>query len=349
MNTRLTIFLLLTLMSALACAAEPPAPSSTRADTQVELHEELNQLQAQMADLMLRMGDLSARVGDNARASAFHYLANPDRGMLGLAVQPADNGLRIVAVSPHGPADRAGLQVDDIITSFDGKRIAVDDNHGLTALDQISAGKSVDAEILRDGANLRFALTPERRKPSDWQQTVRAAQISEPELQRIQLLAEKRMADLRKRAVDAHERVNGDASYPFPMLSWDLGLATMTPDLGAYFGINHGALVLSADAKSYPELNAGDVITAVDDHKVERAEDVMRALGDGEDHDRVRIALRRHGKNMTIDMELPSLQHLFPPPPPPPPPPAPPAPPAPPTPPAAPAPPGPVAGGMMWQ
>ena len=39
--------------------------------------------------------------------------------LLGLAVEPAADGTRIVAVAPGSPADRAGLEADDVIVRID--------------------------------------------------------------------------------------------------------------------------------------------------------------------------------------------------------------------------------------
>lgn len=332
MNTRLLTLLLLALIPTFAEAAPPPSASSTQVETRNDLHEKMNQLQTEMADLMQRMGELSARIGDNARASAFRYLADPNRGMLGLAMQPVDGGARIVAISPHAPADRAGLKFGDLITAFDGKMMLVGDGQELTALDDVSAGKPVQIEILRNGESKRFLVTPERRRPGDWTQVIRSAQLSNADLHRMQLDIQQRTADLRARAARAQK--NSNTSYRSPMLTWNLGLSTINPELGTYFGVQQGALVLSAQQSSYPGLKAGDVITSVDGNEVQRAEDVVRALREGGDDSSVRLALHRHGKSMIIDMPIPSLQDILPPAPPAPAPPAPPALPAPPPPPA---------------
>ena len=121
-----------------------------------------------------------------------------------------------------------------------------------------------------------------------------------------------------------------------------LNLAPLNPDLGSYFGTDRGALVLSRDGKQFPELQPGDVITAVGNQSVARPEDATRALRDATKDKSVTVALRRHGKPVTLTMKVPADWDILPPPPPPPPePPAPPSapsvtPPAPPPPPAPP-------------
>ncbi|HVU81686.1 MAG TPA: PDZ domain-containing protein, partial [Rhodanobacteraceae bacterium] len=122
-----------------------------------------------------------------------------------------------------------------------------------------------------------------------------------------------------------------------------LNLAPLNPDLGSYFGTDRGALVLSRDGKQFPELQPGDVIIAVGGQPVARPEDATRALRDATKDKSIAVALRRHGKPVTLTVKVPADWDILPPPPPPPPvPPVPPVPSAPAvTPPAPPTPPTP--------
>ena len=102
--------------------------------------------------------------------------------------------------------------------------------------------------------------------------------------------------------------------------------------------------MLSRNGKQFPELQPGDVITAVGGQTVARPEDATRALRDTTKDQSVAVALRRHGKPVTLTMKVPTGWDILPAPPPPPPVPAVPpvpsapsvAPPAPPPPPAPP-------------
>jgi hypothetical protein len=85
------------------------------------------------------------------------------------------------------------------------------------------------------------------------------------------------------------------------------------------------------------------VITGIGGKPVAQPEDVQRALRGATGEQQVRMAVRRHGKTLALNMKVPPRWNLLPPPPPaPPPPPVPPkapkvaAPPAPPPPPPAP-------------
>ena len=44
--------------------------------------------------------------------------------MIGLVLAPDKNGLRVDAVTPGGPADKAGVRDGDVLTAIDGKKLA---------------------------------------------------------------------------------------------------------------------------------------------------------------------------------------------------------------------------------
>jgi predicted metalloprotease with PDZ domain len=318
------------------------------------------------------MAALSTKLGDEASASALHYLADSRRGMFGMAVSNSGNGLRVDAVTPGGPAERAGLRTGDTITSIDGKPA---DTQGRHVLWHAEAGKPIALAVDRDGKVRELHVTPERLQASDWQAIARQAQLAadqataqvrSPEFQkRIQQSIEDAMkgaeaaragADAaraqaeaaRAGAVAAREAAGKARERAWMVLRsapwFGLNLAPLNPDLGSYFGTDRGALVLSRDDKQFPELQPGDVITAIGGQAVARPEDATRALRDATKDKSVAVALRRHGKPVTLAVKVPAGWDILPPPPPPPPvPPVPPAPSAPaitpPVPPPPPAPP----------
>src|SRR5690348_6530949 len=143
-----------------------------------------------------------------------------------------------------------------------------------------------------------------------------------------------------------HTRWTGDWEFRrvlFRSPWWGLNLTPLNPDLGRYFGTDKGVLVLSRSDEQFPELQPGDVITGIGGKPVAQPEDVQRALRGAAGEQQVRMAVRRHGKTLALNMKVPPRWNLLPPAPPPaPPPPVPPnapkvaAPPAPPPPPPAP-------------
>ena len=69
------------------------------------------------------------------------------------------SGVEVLALEPNGPADKAGLDVEDILVSFGEESIAsVDDLHRL--LTQHPVGKPIEVQILRDGRRVSLDVVP---------------------------------------------------------------------------------------------------------------------------------------------------------------------------------------------
>ena len=68
-------------------------------------------------------------------------------------------GVRVTSVEPGGPADEAGMTEDDVITGFDGTRIAgIDDLHRL--LTEEAVGRRTTLHLRRRNAALELSVTP---------------------------------------------------------------------------------------------------------------------------------------------------------------------------------------------
>src|SRR5207248_2241280 len=77
---------------------------------------------------------------------------------------PDKQGLRVKGVTPGGPAEKAGIRHDDVITAVDGKALAGDedaDEH----LHDLKIGQKVKLTLLRDGKKLDIEVAAERREP----------------------------------------------------------------------------------------------------------------------------------------------------------------------------------------
>jgi membrane-associated protease RseP (regulator of RpoE activity) len=363
MKRTLAFCLLLPLSGALFAAPPASAPAQTENDAAIQ--SQMATLQTRMNELARRMAELSTRLGNDANASALSYLADSRRGMLGLAADSDARGFRVAAVTPGGPAEHAGIRTGDIITAIDGKPA---NRRGDAVLgSDLTAGKPITLSVLRNGKSLHIKVTPERWKEG-WEAMIREAERSAQQataaLQTPQFreqirqsvdqsLAEMQSPEFRKRIQQSIDEAMKNADmvrasaleagrhgrpWAFFMAPWwGLNLAPLNSSLGHYFGTERGVLVLSRSDKQFPQLQPGDVITEVGGKPVAQPEDVQRVLRNVDKDKHVRVALRRHGKTLTLTMKVPTRWAAIPPPPPPPP--APQAPPAPPAPvaPAAPA------------
>ena len=295
---------------------------SARADAE----RQLGQLREQMRELSRKMADLSMKMGDvGPRTYAFRYLGDPDRGMIGVVLAPDKNGLRVDAVTPGGPADKAGVRDGDVLTAVDGKKLAGEDAGD--ALHDLKIGQGVKLTVLHDGKSREVALKAERREPFVFSDAFGKGGLLPPDFDhRIQL----KVHDAMRHANDGMRELHLMTPW------WGLNLATLNPDLGGYFGTDKGVLVLSADADAYKGLKSGDVVQDVGGHAVNRPEDALRLLRDAPAGSEVKLQVLRQRKPLTLSLKAPEFKGIFVPPPPP-------APPAPPAMPAPPAPPPPAA------
>ncbi|HST28603.1 MAG TPA: PDZ domain-containing protein [Rudaea sp.] len=300
----------------------------------VDAQRELEQMRGQMRDLSRKMADLSMKMGDvGPRAYAFRYLGDPDRGMIGLVLSPDKQGLRVDAITPGGPADKAGVHDGDVLTAIDGKKLAGEDAGD--ALHDLKIGQGVKLTVLHDGKSREVVLKAERREPFVFSDAFGKGGLLPPDFDH----------QVQKKVHDAMNRAH-DGMRELRLLTpwWGLNLAALNPDLGGYFGTDKGVLVLSADADTYKGLKSGDVLQDVGGHAVNRPEDALRLLRDAPAGSEVKMQVLRQRKPLTLSLKAPEFKGIFVPPPPPPPPIAPtppvaPAPPVAPTPPAPPPPP----------
>jgi Do/DeqQ family serine protease len=102
------------------------------------------------------------------------------RGMMGVTIQPIDadlasslslpaaRGAIITSVQPGGPAERAGIQRGDVVTSINNQPV-VDHNSLRNLIAGMTPGSSANVTVVRNGReqNMQVALTelPDRQRP----------------------------------------------------------------------------------------------------------------------------------------------------------------------------------------
>jgi len=325
-------------------------------------------------ELTRKMAALSSELGESSpRSYALRYMGDPGRAMIGVVLDEDSRGVRLSAVTPDGPAARAGLRDGDIITAIDHQAVAADTpevalDKARKLLGNLKENQKVGIDYLRGTQKGSVTLAATRREAFNWAQMMnedpdhpflpkdfdermrtemqRAQRESLSEKDRAQIRADVEMA----RAVARESAKNARTMTRMAMPWWGLNLAPVNADLGRYFGTDKGVLVIATDEDSLPGIRAGDVITSVAGEAVGRPEDALRALRDQPSGKEVPIKVLRDRKTLALNMKAPEFNSIFnlhvPPPMPPTPPTAPmapaaPAPPAPETAPSAPTPPTP--------
>ncbi|HSN00386.1 MAG TPA: PDZ domain-containing protein, partial [Rudaea sp.] len=261
---------------------------SARGDAQ----RQLDQMREQMRELSRKMADLSMKMGDvGPRAYAFRYLGDPDRGMIGLVLAPDKNGLRVDAVTPGGPADKAGVHDGDVLTAIDGKALSGKDAGD--ALHDLKVGQSVQLTVRHEGKSREVALKAERREPFVFSDAFGKGGPLPPDFdRRVQMQVHDAM----------HHAHAGMRELRLLTPWWGLNLAALDPDLGGYFGTDQGVLVLSADADAFKGLKSGDVVQDISGHKVTRPEDALRLLREAPAGSEVKMQLLRQRKPLTLSL-----------------------------------------------
>jgi len=232
-------------------------------------------------------------------------------GRLGVLVSTAANpatdslGARLEAVTPGGPAAKAGLKAGDVITRFNGTALAgartdVEEESGpgrkLVALARaLEPGDTVQIEYRRG---------TEARKT-----TLVAAEVGgvmgmrglPGEMDRVEMREPRGMPFLAGPEGPGFSFCFGDA--------WcDMELVNLNPDLGEYFGIKEGILVVKAPADSGLPLKGGDVILAIGGRKPSSASHTMRILRSYEAGETVTIDVMRKQKRTSVTWHVPSQE-----------------------------------------
>jgi serine protease Do len=205
------------------------------------------------------------------------------RGKIGVGIQDLDEklaktynysnagGALVNEVLPGGPADKAGLKADDIVTKFNGKEIG-SSGQFRSYVATTEPGQKVDLEVFRDGKPMNFSVT--------------LAQLE---------------ADVMPVANRADEPAGENLS--------DLGVAVQeaNPTLSKKYGLPEsakGVVVTYVDENSLASqvgIRAGDMIVGVGKTTINSVEDYRKAMSSQALKDGVRLALQtKEGRRMVF-------------------------------------------------
>ncbi len=287
-------------------AAAPVAPippiNPDEASRRLDLaRERLDAAAREVAELSMQMG------GEGPQTRIFEFRSNDRRrAILGLQLgqgggADSRNGAKVIAVSPGGPADAMGLKAGDVIVGIQGVDLRGRDNAERELVQQmrsVEPDQKVKLKVLRSG------------KAQDFEVTARAAPHNRM-MARGGMPGGMGMAQVMPGMPldmdgDGMPGVVGALLGRPGMLG--LELATLTPKLGQYFGVDKGVLVLKAPEANKLRIEEGDVILAIDGREPKssaHAAGILRSYQQGE---KVKLRVQRQRKALTLDGEI-AYQH----------------------------------------
>lgn len=268
---------------------------------------------------------LGAQQTPRSREAPRSYTLTVDgnRARIGVLVNREANqetdkiGAKLDAVTPGGPADKAGLKAGDIITKFNGTSLA-----GLSGEDDEDSGPGAKLVDLVGDLNPGDTVKVEYRRGSD---TRTATLITDEQgyAWSGQLPSVREFDRLPSVSLDVPRMsmplmVGPDQSgfsFCFGDAWCDLDLVTLNSDLGDYFGTKEGVLVIKAPGDTALPLKSGDVILSIGGRKPTSPAHAMRILRSYDVGETVSIEIMRHQRRQTLTWTVPEAgmtRHMHP-------------------------------------
>ena len=284
-------------MSTAAFADTPAADTAKREAEDAKTRAKLEEARARLDKAAREVAELSTQLGEHARHDIRVIRGGPSRAVLGIQVDPNsdNNGVRVLGVSPGGPAAEAGLRDSDVIIALDGVPTTGGDPDRalIEKMRKVKPEQKVKVRVLRDGKNKDLTVVA---RPMAFDERVFNVRMPDggsmggvmgnmPNLPNMPVMHAFRTI--------------------FPGEFGGMELASITPKLGAYFGVTEGVLVVQAPENDAFKLEDGDVLQAIDGRKPEDGGHAMRILRSYKSGEKLNITVLRQRKPVTLAVTMP--------------------------------------------
>ena len=235
-------------------------------------------------------GPPPARDGQEHDARREMMMLDGRGSRLGVMIQdvaPADKagGVRVDAVDPGSPAEKAGIKAGDIVVEYDGERVR-SARQFTRLVRETPDGRQVAMAVMREGTRQTVTATPEARAFT-WNMDIDGDRIRRDVERGLEGLRGFQMDGPPMRFRFDHEL--GDWFVPSARRRLGVSVDGLSDQLAQYFGATEGgALVTSVEKDSAADkagLRAGDVITSIDGERVRDPEQVRTAIRDAGEGD----------------------------------------------------------------
>jgi S1-C subfamily serine protease len=259
---------------------------AVRADdhSQDDIEKQLKEARQKLEEAAHEVAELSTELGKPFVDRLVEMGEGPNHAVIGVQLDsngPKD-GVHVRDVSPGGPAAEAGIHAGDVIVAINGTEVTAEHspNSIFHLMRNVEPNSKVKIHVLRAGKPLDFEVTA-RPVENAWG------------IPGMPSLPEMPFDGLSGFMGGAHGSVAG------------MELATLTPQLGAYFGTDKGVLVLRAPKNATFNLQDGDVILSIDGREPTSGSHATRILASYQPGEKVKLEVMRQKKKMTLEAMVP--------------------------------------------
>jgi C-terminal processing protease CtpA/Prc len=326
--------LIITLIAALGVGLAVASSAIQKDKTKSKDQTEDSEKQKDKAMFDASQAVFGLEMGEGGYLGVYLEEVTPERTKeLGLK---EERGAIVMKVVAGGPAEKAGLKENDVIVSFNGRRVdSVREFQRL--LSETPPDRTVQIEAIRSGSHQTLAATLTKR-------SLQSFKMSWPQLDeksmKLNEEAMKRAEESLKRSQDAWKESQGQwkdsqdklKAFPpnfgefafvnpgdFAMFSTSrLGISaeSLTDQLAQFFGVKDGKGVLVASVRENGSaakagMKAGDVIIAVGDQRVESISSLLKALS-SKTEGAVAVKIVRNHAEQVINVTLEKSEQMTP-------------------------------------
>jgi len=282
--------------SAVAHAQAPKADAAKVEAEEAKTRAKLEEARARLDKAAREVAELSNQLGAHVRHDVRFMAGGPPRAVLGIQLDPRsdEKGVRVLGVSPGGPAAEAGLRDSDLIIALDGvPTTGADPDRALIAqMRTVKPEQKVKVRVVRDGKNKDLTVVA---RPMAVDERVFNVHMPEGAMGGV---------------MGGNMPMVQHFRTFFPGEFGGMELASITPKLGAYFGVTEGVLVVQAPESDAFKLEDGDVLQAIDGRKPDDGGHALRILRSYKSGEKLNLTVLRQRKPLTLAVTMPDRPEM---------------------------------------